>query len=255
MKIAYNTETLFNGRSLDEVLPILHGIGAQAIEFWSWADKDLPSIEAMCRELEMEVASVVLVTDTLLDKEGRQQALEKVEQAAQAARSLHCPTLVHSVGFEVDGYSREEMRANLVEGLKEAAALLETYNVTIAIEPMNTVRDKELTGYFLTTSDEAFDIVREVNHPLIKVCYDFYHVQIMEGNVISRMFNGIQQIGHIQAAGVPGRNELFLGELHYDRIFDAIKQTNYEGYVGIEYFPSHDPSDDLREIQSKYHTG
>ncbi len=255
MKISYNTETLFNGRSLYEALPVLHGIGAKAVEFWSWADKDLNRVKQLCEEYEIAVALIVVVTDTLLAPYGRAEALKEIEKAAEAARFLGCPTLVHSVGFEIEGRSREQMRSSLVEGLQEAAPLLDRYGVTLAIEPMNTVRDKELSGYFLTTSAEAFDIVRKANHPRIKVCYDCYHVQIMEGNVIARMQNEIRQIGHIQAAGVPGRNELFLGELHYDNILNAIKQTDYDGYVGIEYFPSHDPIGDLQEIQAKHHTG
>ncbi|GGO07951.1 TIM barrel protein [Saccharibacillus kuerlensis] len=255
MKLSYNTETLFDGRSIYEALPILHDMGAKAIEFWSWADKDLQRIKDMCQEFRMDVASIVLLTETMLEPEGRTEALEEVERAAEAAVFLGAPTMVQSVGFEVEGKSRNEMRESLIEGLKAAVPLLEKHNVTVAIEPMNTIRDKELSGYFLNKSEEAFQIVEEVDHPLVKVCYDFYHVQIMEGNVIARMQNWIHRIGHIQAAGVPGRNELFAGELNYDRIFDAIKQTNYDGYVGIEYFPTHDPIGDLKEIHGKHHTG
>ncbi|NGZ77816.1 TIM barrel protein [Saccharibacillus alkalitolerans] len=255
MKLSYNTETLFNGRSIYEALPILHEVGAKAIEFWSWADKDLHRIKELCGEYEMDVASIVVVTDTLLRPDGRSEALEEMEKAAEAARFLGCPTLVHSVGFEVEEQNREDTREILIKGLREAAPLLDKSGVTLAIEPMNTVRDKELAGYFLNTSEEAFRIVREVDHPLVKVCYDFYHVQIMEGNVISRMQNNIHRIAHIQAAGVPGRGELFAGELNYDRIFDFIKQTDYDGYVGIEYFPTHDPLGDLKEIHAKHHTG
>ncbi|WP_172197123.1 TIM barrel protein [Saccharibacillus qingshengii] len=255
MKISYNTETLFANRSLYEALPLLHQIDAKAVEFWSWADKDLKRAAELCEEYGIDVASMVVVTDTLLEPKGRAEALEQIEKAAQAARSLGCPTLVHSVGFEVEGRTRPQMRETLIEGLRDAAPLLEKYGVTAAIEPMNTVRDKELAGYFLDKSDEAFRIVEEVNHPRLKVCYYFYHVQIMEGNVIARMQNNIHHIGHIQAAGVPGRGELFMGELNYDRIFDAIKQTDYDGYVGIEYFPTHDPIDDLRAIRIQHHTG
>ncbi|WP_238557942.1 hypothetical protein [Paenibacillus shenyangensis] len=61
--------------------------------------------------------------------------------------------------------------------------------------------------------------------------------------------------GHIQGAGAPGRHELFISELNYDYVFDAIKQMDYDGYVGIEYFPIHDPIDDLVRIKEKFHTG
>lgn len=255
MKLSFNTETLFPDKSIFESMRLLNENGLKNIEFWSWHDKDLKLIKEMKDDYGMEVASIVVKLESLVDPARREQIVEAVKQSAEAARYLDCRTMVHTVGFEVEGLSREAMHQSLVEGLQSCIPVLEEYGVTTDIEPLNTKVDKKLSGYYLTTSEEAFDIVKKINHPLIKVCYDIYHVQVMEGHVISRMQNNIHHIAHIQAAGNPGRQELYIGELNYDHIFDAIKQTEYNGYVGMEYFPIHDPVADLKQIHDKHHTG
>ncbi|WP_046227875.1 TIM barrel protein [Paenibacillus dauci] len=255
MRISYNTETLFEGRDILDVMQVLHAHDLNIIEFWSWEDKDLQAINRLRQELGMEVASIVVKLATMLEPDKREDAVESIRRSAEAACSLNCSRMVHTVGFVKEGMSREEMQQSLIDGLQAAIPALEEFGVTTCIEPLNTITDKELSGYYLNTSQEAFDIVTEVNHPLVKVCYDMYHVQVMEGNVLPRLQNNIRHVGHIQGAGAPGRHELFISELNYDYVFDAIKQMDYDGYVGIEYFPIHDPIDDLVRIKEKFHTG
>ncbi|MEM1503899.1 TIM barrel protein [Domibacillus sp. 8LH] len=255
MKISFNIESLFQGQDPCEAMRMLHEKELNIVEFWSPHDKDLQRIKETKEELGIDIASIVVKPESFVDPSNREKALDALKETAKAANYLGSKLMVHTVGFELDGLTRQEMRKSLVEGLKESIPILEEHNVTTAIEPLNTKVDAELSGYYLNTSEEAFDIVKEINHPLVKVCYDIYHVQIMEGHVTSRMINNIDHIAHIQAAGTPGRHELFIGELNYDNIFDAIKQTDYSGYVGIEYFPIHNPVEDLVQIHQKHHTG
>lgn len=105
----------------------------------------------------------------------------------------------------------------------------------LVIEPLNTLVDHK--GYYLDRSKEGFQIVNEVDSPFVKVLYDIYHMQIMEGNIISTINQNIDKIGYFHAAGVPGRHELYIGELFYFNIFKAIKSTDFKGYVALEYFP------------------
>lgn len=255
MKISYNIETLFQDKDPCESMRLLNQHGMNIIEFWSCHDKDVKKIKETADELGMEVASVVVRPESLLDLSKREQAMQWFEDTVKYADFLGAKLMVHTVGFESEGLSREEMRKNLVDGLRACIPILEEYQITTAIEPLNTKIEADgLQGYYLNTSEEAFEIVKEINHPLVKVCYDIYHIQIMEGHVISRMLDNLPFIAHIQAAGAPGRHELYLGELNYDNIFEAIKQSDYEGYVGIEYFPTHDPIHDLAEIHKKHHT-
>ncbi|WP_151733709.1 TIM barrel protein [Paenibacillus tengchongensis] len=255
MKLSFNTETLFKNKSIYEAIKLLHEHGIAAVEFWSWHDKDLKHIRRLQQETGMEVASIVVTPESLVDPSRRSALLDAVKGTAEACRELGCRRMVQTVGSVVPGRSREEMKAALIEGLEACVPVLEEYEVISAIEPLNTVIDKELSDIYLNTSEEAFSIAAHIGHPLVKVCYDMYHVQIMEGNVLTRLQNNIHLVGHIQAAGVPGRHELYMGELNYDYILDAIKQMDYDGFVGMEYFPVHDPIYDLQQLHSKYYTG
>jgi hydroxypyruvate isomerase len=82
----------------------------------------------------------------------------------------------------------------------------------------------------------------------VKVLYDIYHQQIMEGNIISTIVKNIDKIGHFHAPGNPGRNELYIGELNYSQIFHAIDGTHFSGYIGLEYFPLEDPKKGLIDL-------
>ena len=119
----------------------------------------------------------------------------------------------------------------------------------LVIEPLNTYVDH--AGYYLWSSDEAFQIVGEVNSPNIKVLFDIYHQQIMEGNIIPRIRKNINSIGHFHAAGSPGRHELDSGEINYPNIFEAIGEAGYTGYIGLEYFPLKDAVEGLKKLSGK----
>ncbi|MFT6620803.1 MAG: hydroxypyruvate isomerase, partial [Limisphaerales bacterium] len=84
---------------------------------------------------------------------------------------------------------------------------------------------------------EAFDIVDQVGSPNVKVVFDIYHQQISEGHLIRNIVSNIDKIGHFHAAGNPGRNELQRGEINYAEVFAAIRATEFDGYVGLEYWP------------------
>ncbi len=132
--------------------------------------------------------------------------------------------LISQVGDFRPGVSREAQHQCLVDGLKEAAPILEEAGVTLVIEPLNELVDH--AGYYLIRSDEAFQIIEEVDNPRVKVVFDIYHQQISEGHVISTITTNIDKIAHFHAAGNPGRHELTIGELHYPSIFEAINKTN-----------------------------
>jgi len=104
-------------------------------------------------------------------------------------------------------------------------------------------------GYFLDSAKEEAKIIREINHPNVRLLYDIYHMQIMEGSIISTIEKNIDIIGHFHAAGVPGRGELYLGELNYPCIIKRIDELGYDGYIGLEYFPSIDSEASLRRIK------
>jgi len=105
----------------------------------------------------------------------------------------------------------------------------------LVLEPLNVYVDH--VGYYLYSSQEGFDIVEAVGSKNVKLLFDLYHQQIMEGNLIRNSTNNIYKIGHFHAAGSPGRHELYIGEVNYPEVFKAIDEAGYRGYVGFEYFP------------------
>ncbi|TWU07517.1 hydroxypyruvate isomerase family protein [Stieleria varia] len=231
---------------VDEAVHLVSDAGIRAFEFWGWWDKDLEEIRVARDRFQMQISACCTKFVSLVDPSTRAQYLDGLRESIAAAQSLECRTLISQVGDARPGVSREEQHQCLVDGLKEAAALLDGSGVTLVIEPLNELVDH--AGYYLIRSDEAFEIVRKVDHPSVKVVFDIYHQQISEGNVITNLTRDIDLIGHFHAAGNPGRHELTVGELNYRAIFDAIAKTSYDGFVGLEYWPIGDPVSGLAEV-------
>ena len=92
---------------------------------------------------------------------------------------------------------------------------------------------------------EAAEVIKEVDSSNVKMLFDIYHQQITEGDLIRRIREYIPYIGHFHSAGNPGRNELYDSEIDYKKVFQAIKETGYDGHIGLEYFPREDPAKGL----------
>src|SRR5262249_38519540 len=158
-------------------------------------------------------------------------------------------------GFKAPGRSRGEQHASIVEGLKRAHEVAAPHRITLIVEVINTLAPIEPLypkgnphhDYYLDRSAEAFEIVREVGSPFVKVLFDLYHVQIMEGNLIETIRNHIRDIAHFHVGDVPGRHEPGTGEIHYPNIFRAIRETGYRDFVAMEYVPSKDAMETLVE--------
>jgi hydroxypyruvate isomerase len=138
------------------------------------------------------------------------------------------------------------MRKNLENALAEAVRIAEQADFTLLLEPLNTLVDHP--GYYLDSSAEAVEIVGAIGSRHLKILYDVYHMQIMEGNVLANIEKRMPWIGHFHAAGVPGRGELFGTELNYPAILAKIETLGYDGAFGLEYFPRlSDHGQSLRE--------
>ena len=120
---------------------------------------------------------------------------------------------------------------NLRFACEEAAAS----GVTVTIEPINT---RDIPGYFLVTQAQAHAIREEIQAPNLKVQMDFYHCQIVEGDLAEKFRRYQPHIGHVQIAGVPGRHEPDQGEVHYPYLFRMLDELRYDGWVGCEYRPA-----------------
>ena len=239
-------DAVFEGKPIEHALRTVSKCGYKAFEFWCWWEKDLEQLSELCDEHGLEISAFCTRFISLVDHAMRGEYLKGLQESIAAAQRLDCKTLISQVGDFIPGRSREQQQQSLVDGLAQAAPILESAGVTLVIEPLNERVDH--AGYFLVQSDEAFDIIDQVNSPSVKVVFDIYHQQISEGDLMVNIKNNIDKIGHFHAAGNPGRNELSSGEINYPHIFEMINQTDFEGYVGLEYWPKRDPADGLCEV-------
>ena len=246
MKISVCIEAIMSGDILSAI-DLTAKAGLDAIEFWTWPGKDIEAIGRRARQHNLAVAAMCTRNFILNDPEQRSDYLEGLEASVPIAANLGCPTLITQVGQDT-GAPRAVQHQSIVEGLLAAAPILEKAGLTLVIEPLNLRVNHP--GYYLSHSQEAFDIVRKVNHPRVKVLFDIYHQQVTEGDVTRRALAELELIGHFHAAGTPGRHELDCGELHYPYILQAIDQAGYEGYVGLEYFPQKQPNIGLEAVHA-----
>ena len=175
----------------------------------------------------------------------REQWLERARLTFAFNQAAGIPASIVCTGNTVEGATREQMRQSVVDGLKETANLAEDAGITLFLEPLNTTYDHP--GYFLTSSDDGADICRQVGSKNLKLLFDCYHMQIMEGDLIQHIRRNLDVIGHFHSAGVPGRNEIYKGETAYPFVIGEIEKMGYQGVFGLEYAPSIDDERSLRE--------
>jgi hydroxypyruvate isomerase len=239
-------DAVFEGQPVEPAIATVAEAGLPAMEFWGWWDRDLETLQAARAKHGLELSACCTQFISLVDPGLRSAYLEGLGASIEAARELGTKTLISQVGDFRVGVPRADQHQALLDGLKEAVPLLEQAGITLVIEPLNDLVDH--AGYYLVRSDEAFELVDEVGSPNVKVVFDIYHQQISEGHLIDTITRNIDRIGHFHAAGNPGRHELTRGEIHYPAIFQAIHETAFSGYVGLEYWPLDDPLPGLEEV-------
>lgn len=141
---------------------------------------------------------------------------------------------------------RARHHAVYLENLAYATAQAHQAGITVLLEPINT---RDMPGFFLTRQDQAQAICKEVGASNLKVQFDCYHCQIVEGDLAAKLRRDVNGIGHIQIAGVPDRHEPHLGELNYPYLFDLMDQLGYDDWVGCEYRPKGDTSMGLQWLR------
>lgn len=228
-----------------------------------WCFRPMPLEELCALAVKMGLASVELTTPVnfpvlrkhglvcaMTSSHGFAKGFAHVEEHAECLKVLReridavaaagFPSVITFSGFR-RGISDEEGVKNMVAGLKQIAGYAEEKKVTLCLEMLNSKVAVEMRGhpdYFCDDIDRSVEICRQVGSERVKVLFDIYHVQIMHGDVIRRLRQHKEWIGHYHTAGVPGRNEIDdTQELNYAAIMQAIVETGYRGYVGQEFVP------------------
>ncbi|MFP4056976.1 MAG: hydroxypyruvate isomerase family protein [Candidatus Brocadiia bacterium] len=232
--------------------------GLPAFEFWGWSGVDLDGVEAAKDKTGLELAALAVDSSqtevkqamgqgALVNPEARQAFVAAARETIQVANRLGAPNIIATVGNEQDHLSREQQHQSIVDGLAAVAPEAQKAGLTFVLEPLNTLVNH--AGYYLGSSAEGFDICRAVGSPAVKLLFDIYHQQIMEGNLTQNITENIDLIGHFHSADVPGRHEYGTGEINYANLLAAIDATDYPGYVGLEYSPTGDSGKSIRKIR------
>lgn len=168
----------------------------------------------------------------------RNRWLDRARTVIDFTSEAGIPATIVCTGNVIPGLSDEEMEKSVIDGLAPTLDMAEGAGVTLLLEPLNTRHDHG--GYWLTSSDRGGEICRRMESKRMKLLFDCYHMQIMEGDLTSHIETNLDVIGHFHCAGVPGRNEPFIGEVNYIHIISRLSELEYGGIFGLEYKPSFD---------------
>lgn len=206
--------------------------GYNAVEFWDWDTRDYQALLNKKQELGLSVTAICAKNrGTLVDAKTHDHAIEGLKETIAVAKAFECPNIIITAEANA-AYSRPQSHDNIVRALKLMAPLAEAAGVTLILEP--------ITGSYFIDSKEPFEILDEVGTAHVKLLYDIFHYQNMEGNIVTTIRQNLDKIGHIHTASIPDRTEIFDGELNYSYIIKAIEAAGFAGYFGIEYRPTMD---------------
>ena len=167
--------------------------------------------------------------------ERREEFRAGVEQALDYASALGCRQLNCLAGIRPQDLAEAEANATFIENLRYAAERARSAGITLLIEPINT---RDIPGFFLCHTRQALAVIAAVGMDNLRLQYDIYHMQIMEGDLARSIETNLARIGHLQLADNPGRHEPGSGEINYPFLFDRLDELGYDGWFGCEYKPA-----------------
>ena len=249
-KFAANLTMMFNEVPFPERFAAAAKAGFGAVEFLFPYDYSVAEVTRWLKEAGLKSALFNMPPGNWAAGErgiaslpGREEEfMAGVHKALEYAKAMGTPTIHAMAGLFPEASDRELHRAVFVDNIALAAKALSGQGLTLVIEPINT---RDMPGYFLNTQAEAHAIRKEIGASNLKVQMDFYHAQIMEGDLSMTFRNNFEGIGHIQIASVPDRHEPDEGEVNYPHLFRLLDELGYAGWVGCEYRPRGKTEDGL----------
>jgi hydroxypyruvate isomerase len=240
-----------------EALAALARHGYEAYEMFDWRNPQTLASVVAERQKYPQLTCACLIANKGVEARGcglvnpreREGFLKELHASIEAARQVESKGLVVLTGNELGGMRRSEQMANAVSLLREAAPILERNGMTAFVEVLNTYVDH--AGYFLYAVRDAAELIDRVGSPSVKILFDIYHVQIMEGNLIENIRMNIDRIGHFHIGDVPGRHQPGTGEINYRNVFRAIYDLGerYKGFAALEYNPTIGIEENLKLVR------
>ena len=231
---------------IEKTCQITRDLGCKSVElvepeFWPILKK---------YDLVCALANSHLFVKGMNNPEYQPMCIDKMRRSIDSCSEFGFPNVITFTGFR-ENLTDEEGIANCVNGYKKIVGYAEKKGVNLCLEILNSRVDVEMKGhpgYQGDHTDFCMEIIKQVGSPRLKLLFDIYHVQIMDGDVIRRIGEHKDYIGHYHVAGNPGRGELDgTQEINFKPIMEEIVKTGYTGYVGQEFVPTRDPLESLRQ--------
>jgi hydroxypyruvate isomerase len=217
-------------------------------EFKKWSEDDYRRILARMEALKISVDTTSGVGPGFADPSGGDAFLAALKSFIPAAQRFECKQIILLSGKRIEGAPAGSQHTASIEALKRAADVLSSAGLVAVIEPIDRIENPPI---YLDGVTEAFEIVKAVDSPNVKVLYDIYHEQREFGNLIEKFEAHIDQVGLIHIADVPGRHEPGSGEINYLNIYRKLAQLEYKGTIAMEFYPTGDIVETLRRARDQ----
>jgi hydroxypyruvate isomerase len=245
MKYSVCVESVFENISIYDRIELVKNFNPDAVEFWDISGYDTRRLGQLVSKYNLPVSDCSLNNNWDVRMNAPFERVRKnIIETVKTGKEVGCTSFICMSGDVASKTDSQKMI--ITENLKRMAEVCEKENITLLLEPLNSIYDHK--GYYLDTAYDGFEIVKTVDSPRIKILFDCYHMQVMQGNLINTITDNIRYIGHVHSAGVPGRHELHLGETNYPLILQTLEKLGYDRYFGLEYFPSYDSGKSLEDV-------
>ncbi len=256
MKPAICLEMIYPELPITKRIARIAEFGFRYVEFWGWRDKDISRIISACLDSGVRVVNFSgHRKGALVATETHQLFLSELKQAVSVANQIDCSMLMlltnelgenGIVAQSYDMIPPKEKYRNVCTGLKKALEVT-PMDLTLVLEPLNTRIDHP--GYYLTDMETAVALIKEINHPRLKILCDLYHCGVMGRDLKALLTMYLDYIGHIHIADFPGRHEPGTGTANWPAVLTLLKEEGYLGYIGFEYAPLKTTEESLKQIQ------
>lgn len=259
MKISVCVDILFWGQDFLPALQMIKSTGFDCYEMWTLGvhpfsseigaqNKNLPAIAAEAERLGMTCAACVGPFSDLTDTACHADFLRDFKADVAKAKIIKCPTIIVNMGGGGPPTNPNGTIDNGIQVLREAGKIAESEGIVLALEPLNSLVDHK--NSILAHAAESFEVIDAVSSPAVKLLYDIYHQQVMDGYVTETIIANLDKIAHLHAAGVPGRQELTPGELDYRFVLQKVVEAGYDKFIGLEYRPSTSVLESLQKMRA-----